>query len=672
MPAETKAAVSLEQILAAEGQRLKMLRTRFGVPDSAIRFVEARMAAIRHEIAKEEKETASAEAQSRHLPTEQTPVLAAKPAANRVVAYHSGDRGDIIYSIPTCRALGVTDLVLGPDNRSPMKTREVMGDDVFNCLAPLLRAQRFLSSVSLSAVMPADTRHDLNRMRTLIVGGKNRDLNLARVHLRAFGLDEQLDRDRWLEADYKAFHPEKPIIVNRTGRYHTNTFPWIAIVKEFGSRLLFIGLKEEHEMFCSRFGSVGYQPTSNLLDVARLIAGASLFIGNQSCCYAIAEGLKKPAILEEYPSVPNCRFDRPDVVRSISSVSEISRSHLARCLTKPIVIRSHLDDWSGYGQLVNNLTRSVLALGTEVFFTPVVVSSSFCQVPSDIASRIRKDLHPNVLVATHDSFPMLLRAPTVVITMWESSKWNPKAIGALNSYSPMTIVPNQWNADCLRACGLKGKCAVMPLGINPTVFRYRKPNADGLCIFGTAGRFAHGGCRKGLEETVNAFLKAFPTNPDVRLDVKLFQDCKIAEVNDKRVRYIRGFLTSDKLAEWYGTLTAFVSGSRAEGWGLHQHQCMGVGRPVIACCYAGLREFFDETVGYPIPFKVVPATGVYKGMGDWSEPDFAAMSEMMRKVADNRKTALALGQLASIRAHAFTWDRTARRFLDIVSEVGLP
>jgi len=49
------------------------------------------------------------------------------------------------------------------------------------------------------------------------------------------------------------------------------------------------------------------------LDLAQVISGADLFIGNQSCAYAIAEGLKKRAVLEVCTWLPNCLFHRPDV-----------------------------------------------------------------------------------------------------------------------------------------------------------------------------------------------------------------------------------------------------------------------------------------------------------------------------------------------------------------------
>jgi ADP-heptose:LPS heptosyltransferase len=55
---------------------------------------------------------------------------------------------------------------------------------------------------------------------------------------------------------------------------------------------------------------VPHQPTSNLLEAARVIAGADLFVGNQSCCFWIAEAMKKKLVLEVWPQGPNSNVFR--------------------------------------------------------------------------------------------------------------------------------------------------------------------------------------------------------------------------------------------------------------------------------------------------------------------------------------------------------------------------
>ena len=50
---------------------------------------------------------------------------------------------------------------------------------------------------------------------------------------------------------------------------------------------------------------VKYIEVNNALDVAKFIAGSKLFVGNQSSCKAIAEGLKHPRLVEVSRSWPD-------------------------------------------------------------------------------------------------------------------------------------------------------------------------------------------------------------------------------------------------------------------------------------------------------------------------------------------------------------------------------
>lgn len=102
------------------------------------------------------------------------------------------------------------------------------------------------------------------------------------------------------------------IIVNRTGRYRNSRFPWGKVVDHYKHLLLFVGLHHEWREVCGHFGYMDYAPTSNMLEVAELIAGSELFIGNQSCSFAIAEGLKHPRIQETDLTFPDCIFPTAD------------------------------------------------------------------------------------------------------------------------------------------------------------------------------------------------------------------------------------------------------------------------------------------------------------------------------------------------------------------------
>jgi hypothetical protein len=96
-------------------------------------------------------------------------------------------------------------------------------------------------------------------------------------------------------------NPEVDVALARSPRYHNHLFPWLKVMNHLRStdlKVAFIGPAEEHRAFTMQFGPVKHRPTKDLLEAAELIAGASLFIGNQSSPLAVAEGLKAPRIAE--------------------------------------------------------------------------------------------------------------------------------------------------------------------------------------------------------------------------------------------------------------------------------------------------------------------------------------------------------------------------------------
>lgn len=234
---------------------------------------------------------------------------------NPLTFYHSGDLGDVIYSMATIRELGGGIVHLGPDNRTTMPTREPMVPKRIQLIAPLLVAQPYVHGVEYRDSLSPQIDYDLNQFRKEIIGSRGDiapGMNLARCHLKHFGQPLEADEKPWLTVDDPVRLDGKSVVIARTARYHNPRFNWREIVRKYGSRAVFVGTENEWRSFCQEFGPVDYHQTETLLDVARIIAGAKLFVGNQSCPYAIAEGLKQNAILEVAPQAPNCMFNRPN------------------------------------------------------------------------------------------------------------------------------------------------------------------------------------------------------------------------------------------------------------------------------------------------------------------------------------------------------------------------
>jgi predicted GH43/DUF377 family glycosyl hydrolase len=226
--------------------------------------------------------------------------------------YHSGNTGDIIYSLPAMKVLGSGTYYMGPDILMSPKpeVREPMNKKLVENIAPLLLAQPYVKAVYFVERMPI-VNYDLNLFRNFAGNSKHlmaQSLDACCLHAPTFFND----LTPWLDVD--PIVTRHSVVVSRSHRWRNPEFPWPRILDEFRGKIVFVGTVEEHSSFIHDFERVPYLPTANLLELARVIAGCHLFVGNQSCPYSIAEGLKVNTIQETSPQLPNCMFHRPNAV----------------------------------------------------------------------------------------------------------------------------------------------------------------------------------------------------------------------------------------------------------------------------------------------------------------------------------------------------------------------
>ena len=252
-----------------------------------------------------------------------TPNIASAKSFYRKKFYHSGDLGDIIYSLPFIKAMGGGMLVLSADYRD-MKIRSPMTSEKANDINKLLIGQDYIFDIQSTINKPSDIDIDLNNFRKSFIDWGNGKFSSAEVNkLRCTklthlyrdalckDLSDSFDESQWLSFNEKIEIKGKPIIINKTERYPRVGFPWKEIVNVFGNKILFVGIQHEYNDFIKKYGYVDYYYNSSLIKLAHIINGAKLFIGNQSFPYSIAEGLKKNTIQEtNNVDVPNCMFVR--------------------------------------------------------------------------------------------------------------------------------------------------------------------------------------------------------------------------------------------------------------------------------------------------------------------------------------------------------------------------
>lgn len=578
-----------------------------------------------------------------------------------VVGYHFGDRGDVIYSLPLCRMLGVTRLVLCPHSM----TRETMTHESAESIATLIREQPYIDSVEFLQEPPRGAI-DLNKFRELL--GQRNDgrffyHNLTALQLRAFGYPEWHECDRWLWVT--KIKPPKPVVFARSSRYHSKTFDWKAVFEKYGKDAVFIGTVEEHKDFCKDVGDVQYHKTNNLLEVAQVIEGSELFVGNQSCPFAIAEGLKHNAILE-WTTGPsqNCHFSRPNLYYGTEHINAPVPHR------KPTVNWVALSDLhSGFGRMAHAFY--IRSKSIDFNWVPTRFSEEFCSFDKSIDLANKRMRCQSVVL---DSIPVIhefIKPGDIALSMWESTRLPKTATSAINTCKA-SIVPSQWCCDIYKESGVKVPIYKVPLGVDNVLYRppQTRQKRDVL-VFGASCRFCNdGNPRKNVSETIEGFKIAFHGIDDVRLVIKGY-DTEIAKIDDPRISIISEFWSDSRLARWYQSLDCLINISRGGGWELHVHEAMLCGVVPIVLNYSSSLEFVTGGCGYLVDYKEVTADWhVYKGCGQWAVPNMDHYVSTLRHVYNNRDEIELKRPKARRAVEHLTWDNASgildRVLLDIL------
>ena len=216
---------------------------------------------------------------------------------------HSGDLGDIIASLPAVRALGGGRFVVTlHDSSRTAATRESMQGARFNVIKPLLEAQPYIKSVEWMDSFD-DPTHDFRTFRNDPIHGES----LAHWQARHIGVE--ISTAPWLTVPISDFANGR-FVIARSARYHSHRHMWNTILKAY-SNPIFVGLREEYLHLSSTTGvEFEHAPTADLLELASIIAGCSLFVGNQSCPWWIAFALGVPTIQEVFAPSPDSRIER--------------------------------------------------------------------------------------------------------------------------------------------------------------------------------------------------------------------------------------------------------------------------------------------------------------------------------------------------------------------------
>jgi ADP-heptose:LPS heptosyltransferase len=224
---------------------------------------------------------------------------------------HSGDIGDLIYSLPVIRHYGEGILYLNPRGIGIKQDgmRSGLNHKTIKSLTPLLMQQPYIKDVKVYKGQV--TFVDLDAFR--VVGQTTVREQLCAACCNPFGVP--VPQKAWIQCGEKKI---APVVVNRTFNYRNHSIDiektWRECLAMHNNEAVFVGTPEEHCSFIRDIVVIPYYETPTMLDLAEVINGADVFMGNQSSPMAVAIALDKPFIQEVSQDMPNCIFRRPNAV----------------------------------------------------------------------------------------------------------------------------------------------------------------------------------------------------------------------------------------------------------------------------------------------------------------------------------------------------------------------
>jgi len=248
---------------------------------------------------------------------------------------HSVTFGDLIYSLPLVKHFGAGRFYLHLDQinwigqhyynvptPAPYHQGRMTMED-FAYMKTFMESQSYITEF-LVMDRSAEITHNLDRFRELFVKHPG---NYVDTYAQTFGItdsgtQQMLRNTPWLTAEARP-QGDRTVIINRTQRWTPRILSgqwqqWKSEGVEDAS--IFVGLPEEYQAFKQITGwDIPKLDTPTMLDLAELIAGSDLFIGNQSVALSLAIGLGKTVYCEARDDLAlernECFFpDRENVV----------------------------------------------------------------------------------------------------------------------------------------------------------------------------------------------------------------------------------------------------------------------------------------------------------------------------------------------------------------------
>lgn len=204
---------------------------------------------------------------------------------------HSGATGDIVFSLPTIRAMGGGKLIITNFHKQRAES-----------ITKLIEVQPYISSVEWSELKPSYA-YDLDKFRQ----HAGHHSNLVEAHFKGQGILIDKWQDGWLTLpeNVNIINGVRYSIINRTTNYADPNCDWakeVEYLETISDVVYFIGYPEEYLLFQDKFKTNAKYFACDFLEGAYLIQKAVMFTGCYSAWSTIAMGLGINYRMEQAPN----------------------------------------------------------------------------------------------------------------------------------------------------------------------------------------------------------------------------------------------------------------------------------------------------------------------------------------------------------------------------------
>lgn len=221
-----------------------------------------------------------------------------------VTAGTSGGLGDIVYSIPVMKQLGVANVYVKESYYYPPYGNLYLAikDLLVQCGFTVLPTSGKYPPHEYEPGVHIDL--DMDEARKQPGRGRN---HILISYLNTFNLAHTNWKSTWLDIKGNNDIKEPYSLIHLTPRWRDNSpVDWSHVLHNIKGKVYFIGFQYEWLDFCTRYGNVEWYPLNNVLEMAIVIRDCQALYCNQSVSLALAQGMGKTYYLEKKPKKTNC------------------------------------------------------------------------------------------------------------------------------------------------------------------------------------------------------------------------------------------------------------------------------------------------------------------------------------------------------------------------------